>query len=328
MKTALIGGRSPSSSRCAPTSTMLSVRVPGGASSGRCSRRGVLGNAYPAPLISPPPGTPNFPASAGSAKIARIPLPPFWLRSSPFPTLIAAGVSAAYHSASVRIWPSGTPQMRAASAPLYRRARAIYSATPATWRASNAWAAGEGRVRAGVVQRQDGLRPVGGDDRREARVDRVERLLPRDPLEPRLAAAADAAQRRPDPALAVDEARVRGGYLGAEDAGRVGVGVRAAERDDALVRDADREAARVGTVQGADAVPLGDHGKHYASGRGREEGPITVPPRQPSPRRTRSPAAPTRRASAVSCCLLLSVGLPPVDQGACASITRSEVATF
>ncbi len=96
-------------------STMLRVRVPGGSRSGRCSLAGVLGNTKPAPLTSPPPGTPNFPARAGRAKIARMPLPPFWLRSSPLPTLIAAGESVWYHSASRRMSASGTPQMRAAS---------------------------------------------------------------------------------------------------------------------------------------------------------------------------------------------------------------------
>ncbi len=84
--------------------------------SGRCSLAGVFGNAKPAPLTRPPPGTPNFPASAGRAKIARMPLPPFWLRSSPLPTLMEAGESVWYHSASWRICASGTRQIRAASA--------------------------------------------------------------------------------------------------------------------------------------------------------------------------------------------------------------------
>ena len=116
MKTAVMGGESASSSRWPPTSTMLSVRVPGGTRSGRWRRCGVLGKTKPAPLMHPAPGTPHLPASAGRAKIARMPLPPFWLRSSPLPTLIAAGVRVAYHSASVWIWLSGTPQIRAASA--------------------------------------------------------------------------------------------------------------------------------------------------------------------------------------------------------------------
>src|SRR5437879_4373305 len=65
MKTALIGGVSRSSSRWAPTSTMFRVRVPFGTRSGRCRRAGVFGNAKPAPLMRPPPGTPSFPALAG-----------------------------------------------------------------------------------------------------------------------------------------------------------------------------------------------------------------------------------------------------------------------
>ena len=84
-------------------STMFRVRVPAGTRSGRCRRRGVLGKANEAPLISPPPATPNFPARAGSAKTARMPLPPFWLRSRPLPTLMAAGEMCWYQSTSWRI---------------------------------------------------------------------------------------------------------------------------------------------------------------------------------------------------------------------------------
>jgi hypothetical protein len=100
-------------------------RVPAGTKSGRASRAGVFGNAYEAPLISPPPGTPNFPASAGRAKIARMPLPPFRLRSSPLPTVITAGDMVRYQSASCRTWLSSTPQIRAASAREYGRARVM-----------------------------------------------------------------------------------------------------------------------------------------------------------------------------------------------------------
>src|SRR5207245_719899 len=138
METAWIGGPGDASSRWRPTSMMLRVRVPSGTRSGRARRRGVFGNAKDAPLTSPPPGTPNFPPSAGSAKIARMPLPPFWLRSSPLPTLIAAGASAWYHSASARMSPSDTPQTRAASETLQRRARAMNSSNPSTWRSTNA----------------------------------------------------------------------------------------------------------------------------------------------------------------------------------------------
>jgi len=117
---------------------MLSVRVPRGTRSGRASRAGVLGNANEAPLTRPPPGTPNFPASAGSAKTARMPLPPFWLRSSPLPTLIAAGESVWYHSASRRTTPTGTPQVRAASSGVHARASVMNASKPSTCRSTNA----------------------------------------------------------------------------------------------------------------------------------------------------------------------------------------------
>src|SRR5437667_321653 len=81
MKSALSGGASVPSVRCRPMSMMLSVRVPGGTKSGRPRRCGVLGNAYDAPLMRPPPTTPNLPARAGSAKTARIPLPPLRFRA-------------------------------------------------------------------------------------------------------------------------------------------------------------------------------------------------------------------------------------------------------
>ena len=108
------------------------MRVPGGTRSGRCRRAVVLGKAWLAPLTSPPPGVPHLPASAGRANTARQPLPPFRLRSSPLPTLIAAGDSVWYHSASWTIWLSGTPQTRAATAGGYRRACAMNASNPST----------------------------------------------------------------------------------------------------------------------------------------------------------------------------------------------------
>ena len=72
----------------------MSLRVPAVMKSGRASLAGVLMKTWPAPLTRPPPGTPHLPASAGSAKTARTPLPPFWLRSSPLPTAMAAGGTA------------------------------------------------------------------------------------------------------------------------------------------------------------------------------------------------------------------------------------------
>ena len=85
----------------------------------------VLGKARLPPLTSPPPGTPSLPARAGSAKMARMPLPPFWFRSRPLPTLMAAGESAWYHSASSWIRARSTPVMRSASARETRRTRSM-----------------------------------------------------------------------------------------------------------------------------------------------------------------------------------------------------------
>ena len=55
--------------------------------------RGRLGERMAGAVHQPAPVTPHLPASAGSANTARMPLPPFWLRSSPLPTLMAAGES-------------------------------------------------------------------------------------------------------------------------------------------------------------------------------------------------------------------------------------------
>ena len=71
--------------------TMFSVRVPGGTNSSPCKRAMVLGKAALAPMSRPPPSTPNFPARAGSANMARKPLPPLWLRSSAVPGQMTAG---------------------------------------------------------------------------------------------------------------------------------------------------------------------------------------------------------------------------------------------
>ena len=120
--------------------------------------------------------------------------------------------------------------------------------------------AGQEPVRPGVVQRQDRLRAVGGDDGGESLVDDVERLGPRDALEAPLPLGAHPAQRRPETSLAVDEPGIRLRNLRAEDAGRVGIRARAPDRDDPLVLHRDGEAARVGTIEGADARVLGFHG--------------------------------------------------------------------
>src|SRR2546427_305788 len=300
MNTALIGGTSEAPSRWRPTSRMLSVRVPSGTGSGRASRPGVFGNAKDARLTSPPPGTPNFPASAGSAKIARMPLPPFWFRSSPLPTLIAAGESVWYHSASARTSSSGTPHTRAASETLQRRASAMNSSTPSTWRPTNARSIPPRRSssaataqasttsvpgrrarwrRARVVERQDRLGAVRGDDRAEPRVDRVERLPPRDTLEAPLASGAHAPERRAEASGPVDERRVRLRHLRAEHATGVRVGVRAADLDDPVLLDRDREAAGVGAIERADTRSFDAHGRHrtrIGRHRGRGNAPVLL----------------------------------------------------
>src|SRR5262245_64721371 len=98
------------------TSMMLIVRVLLGTRSGRARRSAVLGNALPAPPTNPPPGTPNFPASAGNAAIARRPDPPFRLRSRPLPQAMTAGADSRYHLASVRMSSTARPQIAAARA--------------------------------------------------------------------------------------------------------------------------------------------------------------------------------------------------------------------
>src|SRR4029453_13526365 len=120
-------------------------------------------------------------------------------------------------------------------------------------------AAGEHAVGAGVVQRQDRLRPVGGPDGREALVDDVERLGPRDPLEASLAPGAHPAQGRLETSFTVHEARIRLGNLRAEDPGGVGIRARAADRDDPLALPRAGEAAGVGAIEGANARVLGFH---------------------------------------------------------------------
>src|SRR5262249_822017 len=118
----------------------------------------------------------------------------------------------------------------------------------------------EHAVGAGVVQRQDRLRAMRGHDGREALVDDVERLRPRDPLEASLAPGAHPAQRRLETPLAVHEARIRLRHLGAAHAGGVGIRSRAPDRDDPLVLHRDGEATGVGAIEGADARVLGFHG--------------------------------------------------------------------
>src|SRR5262249_3034672 len=121
-------------------------------------------------------------------------------------------------------------------------------------------AAGEHAMGAGGVRRQVRRRAVGGHDGREALVDDVERLRPRDRLEASLAPGARPAQRRLETSLAVHETRIRLRNLRAEDASRIGIRARAPDRDDPLVLHRDGEAAGVGTIEGANARVLSFHG--------------------------------------------------------------------
>src|SRR4029453_1346301 len=109
------------------------------------------------------------------------------------------------------------------------------------------------------VQRQDRLRAVRGDHGRESLVHDVERLRPRDALEAPLTLGARPAQGRLEAPLAVDEARIRLGHFRAQDAGRIWVRARAADRNDLLVLDGHGEAARVRTIERADTRVLSSH---------------------------------------------------------------------
>ena len=59
------------------------------------ARRLLIGKVRLRLIVMPPPRTPNFPATAGSAKMARTALPPLRLRSTPQPQRITAGDAAA-----------------------------------------------------------------------------------------------------------------------------------------------------------------------------------------------------------------------------------------
>ena len=112
------------------------MRVPAGARSGRCNLASVFGKELLAPSTIPLP-RPSFPSNAGSATIARIAPPPCRPRSSPFPGATTSGSASAIHSASVRIWSSGTPQTEAARDTGHSRARAMNSSKPSTLAAMN-----------------------------------------------------------------------------------------------------------------------------------------------------------------------------------------------
>ena len=121
-------------------------------------------------------------------------------------------------------------------------------------------ATGQQAVGSRVVERHHRLWAVLGDDRADPRVDRVERLVPRDAREATVALGPDPLERRAQAALAMHELGERARHLGAQHAVGERVGARAADADDARVLDGDREAAGVGAIEGADASVLGLHG--------------------------------------------------------------------
>ena len=99
-------------------------------------------------------------------------------------------------------------------------------------------------------------------------------------LEAALAALApDAAQRRRQPALAVDELRVLAGTLVQMTPAVYGLAREPRTWTTPLVLDADGQAAGVGTIQGADAGTLDQHGAHVSRTMARSKEPFTRLPR-------------------------------------------------
>src|SRR4029453_19579069 len=74
-------------------------------------------------IAYPPPGTPNFPATVGSARMAIDALPPLRLRSWPQPQRINAGLAFAYASAAARRAPASMAASCAARSNVQGRAR-------------------------------------------------------------------------------------------------------------------------------------------------------------------------------------------------------------
>jgi hypothetical protein len=114
--------------------------------------------------------------------------------------------------------------------------------------------AGQHAVGASVVERNHALCAEAGNCGRDTGMDSVKRFVPRDPLEPALAARADPQQRVAQAGLAVHEVRVVPGDLVADDALGQRIAFRAADGDDTVVFHRNRQAAGVGAVQRTDAV--------------------------------------------------------------------------
>ena len=119
-------------------------------------------------------------------------------------------------------------------------------------------ATGQLPVRSGIVERQDRFGAMGGDRLAESLVHEIERLVPTDALVLATASRPDPTHRMAQPFVTVDEIGIVARHLVADDTGRVGVGIRAAHRDNLLIGHFHRQAAGIGAVQRADGRP--DHG--------------------------------------------------------------------
>src|ERR1700674_5384750 len=89
--------------------------------------------------VYPPPRTPNFPATADSARMAAVADPPLRLRSRPQPHRIAAGLDDASHVANRSKPPAGTDAVRAARSIVHGFARRRSSSAPVACAARKAW---------------------------------------------------------------------------------------------------------------------------------------------------------------------------------------------
>ena len=91
---------------------MLTIRVDGSLA---CNH--IEGENFKAAALLieyPPPRTPNFPATAGSARMAMAALPPLRFRSTPQPQRMTAGFRSAYSSANFSSCEDVTPPTLAA----------------------------------------------------------------------------------------------------------------------------------------------------------------------------------------------------------------------
>src|SRR5436309_15632954 len=101
---------------------MLISRVTGAGRSPAAARES-RPQAFELLIVYPPPRTPNFPATAGSASTAAIAEPPLRFLSRPQPHRIAAGLDSAYISAKRSICPAGIRAARAAASGVQGAAR-------------------------------------------------------------------------------------------------------------------------------------------------------------------------------------------------------------